>query len=170
MNPLLSIVVPTKNRHFYLEFFVRYFHSINSEKIELVIQDNSDLGTNEDFIAFLKTIKDNRILYTYTNENLSVVENCDHAIANSKGEFVTLIGDDDIFSKHLIDYVEICKAKSIDALLPVKGTYTWPDVQPRFYKKNLSGIFRITNFSGKSKKLDVNSIQKKVLKLGEPIF
>lgn len=166
MNPLLSIVVPTKNRHFYLEFFVRYFHSINSDKIELIIQDNSNPGSNHDFIAFLKSINDKRISYSYTSEDLSVVENCDHAIASSKGEFVTLIGDDDIFSKHLIDYVEICKAKSIDALLPVKGTYTWPDVQPRFYKKNLSGIFRITNFSGKSKRLDVNSIQKKVLKLG----
>jgi hypothetical protein len=165
-KPLLSIVVPTKNRYYYLEFFVNYFHSIQSDEIELIIQDNSDLGTNTGFILFLDTIDDPRISYAYTSDDISVVENCDFGIARSKGEYVTLIGDDDIFSKHLLDYVEVCKNNSVDAILPIKGIYTWPDVQPRFYKNNLSGQFRVANFSGKSKQKNVISIQKKVLKLG----
>lgn len=166
MDTLLSIVVPTKNRYYYLEYFVHYFHSINSDKIELIIQDNSDLDSNHDFLSLLNTIKDPRISYSYTRDDLSVVENCDRAVAKSKGEYVTLIGDDDIFSKHLIQFIEICRNTSVDAFLPVKATYTWPDVQPRFYKNKLSGIFRVTHFSGKTKKIDVNTILQRVIKLG----
>jgi glycosyltransferase involved in cell wall biosynthesis len=166
MVPLLSIVVPTKNRHYYLEFLVRYFHSIDSDKIELIIQDNSDPKSNSEFISFINEINDLRISYSYIIEELSVVENCDRAIANARGEYVTLIGDDDIFSKHLIEFVEICKNKSIDAILPIKGSYKWPDVQPRLYKNKLSGVFRLTHFSGRSKKIEVNSILERVLELG----
>ena len=41
MKTILSIVVPTKNRFYYLEFLVKYFNSINSNEIELIIHDNS---------------------------------------------------------------------------------------------------------------------------------
>lgn len=166
ITPLLSIVVPTKNRYYYLEFLVKYFQSINSEEIELIIQDNSDPESNKEFLSFLTIINDSRISYSYTNEELSIDQNCDRAVSRSKGEYVIMLGDDDIFSKHLINFVEICKNKSIDAILPVKGTYTWPDVQPRFYKTNLSGKFRLTHFSGRQQTINTISLLKKVVTLG----
>ena len=166
MDPLLSIVVPTKNRYYYLNFLVQYFHSIDSDKIELIIQDNSDSETDPEFLEFLDTINDHRIKYFYSSLELSQAENCDQAILKASGEYITLLGDDDIFSKHLIEFIEICKNKSVDAILPIKGTYTWPDVQPRFYKNNLSGIYRLSNFSGKQHKVDVISQLVKVIAVG----
>lgn len=78
-QPLLSIVIPTKNRYDCLKKFVELFHSVyTSSEIQLAISDNSD--DNSDFLAFLSTVDDKRILYTYTAEHISVGENSDRAI------------------------------------------------------------------------------------------
>jgi len=166
MGPLLSIVVPTKNRFYYLEFLIRYFHSIDSDKIELIIQDNSDLELTPKFLLFLNEINDQRIKYFYSSLELSQTENCNNAILNACGEYISLLGDDDIFSIHLIEFIETCKNKSVEAILPIKGLYTWPDVQPRFYKNNLSGIFRVNRFSRRIINIDVKSELKKVITIG----
>ena len=148
MKTILSIVVPTKNRYFYLKFLVRYFHSISSSEIELVLHDNSDLGANKDFVNFLDSINDPRVKYYYHEESVSQTENCDYAVSKALGEYVTMLGDDDIFSKYLIKYVEQWSRNEIDAILPTKGIYIWPDVKPRLYKDKLSGVFRTSNITG----------------------
>lgn len=166
MNPLISIVVPTKNRYYYLEFLVQYFHSIVSDKIELIIQDNSDAETNHNFIIFLEKIKDTRISYLFTRDELTIDENCDIAIKRATGEYVTMIGDDDIFSKHIIEFTEKFKEEGIEAILPIKSSYTWPDVQPRFYKEQLSGVYSVNKFNYRRTRIDVNKELDNILKLG----
>ena len=86
---LLSVVVPTKNRYKYLKKLVELFCQLATEDMELVIQDNSD--DPSDFKLFIDNIKDRRICYYYDSINLSVVDNCDRAIARSHGEFVSMI-------------------------------------------------------------------------------
>ena len=49
---LLSIVVPTKNRYYYLKYLIRLVDNLHSEEVELVIQDNSDY--NNEFVEYLK--------------------------------------------------------------------------------------------------------------------
>jgi len=166
MIPLLSIVVPTKNRYYYLEYIVRYFKSIDSDRIELVIQDNSESNTNNDFLKFLQKIEDKRIRYAYVEEDLTIDINCDLAIKNATGEYITMIGDDDIFSKKIIEFTEIFKEEGLEAVLPIKASYTWPDVNPRLYGRSLSGLLKMTPFSGKRKKVDVAKELNNVLKLG----
>ena len=165
MNKLLSIVVPTKNRYYYLKYLVEYFHCIESDEIELIIQDNSDVQ-DDIFNTFLEKLGDNRIVYNYIKENLSVVENSDRALLNATGEYATFIGDDDIFSKYIIDFIKQAKDKDIDAILPVKSSYTWPDVKPRLYGEKLSGKFIETEITGTIEYLDVNFILDKVLQQG----
>lgn len=166
MNPLLSIIVPTKNRYYYLKYLVQYFHSIESDKIELIIQDNSDVETNQDFLDFLSKINDSRISYLFVSKSLTIDENCDFAIKRGKGEYITMLGDDDIFSKHIIEYTEKFKVDNLDAILPIKNSFTWPDVKPRFYKEKFSGIFRIHKFNCKRTRIDVKKELEKVIKLG----
>ena len=166
MGPILSIVIPTKNRYYYLEFLVKYFHSINSDKIELIIQDNSASEPSPSFKSFLNSLDDSRLFYSYCGLELSVVENCDLAIRRAHGEYVTLIGDDDIFSKHLIKYLENCSYKQLDAILPNKGSYNWPDINARFYKNKLSGIFRQKKISGQQQSINANTVLERVLKRG----
>lgn len=166
MIPLISIVVPTKNRHYYLEFLVQYFYLIDSNKIELIIQDNSDFGTNQDFIVFLEKRNDTRVSYLYTSDELTIDQNCDIALKRARGEYISMIGDDDAFSKYIIEYVEGFKKDDLDAILPTKSSFTWPDVKPRFYKEKLSGAFRIEKFSFERKKIDVKNELQKVITIG----
>ena len=50
-NPIISIVVPTKNRYKYLKQFIILVESFKDERIELFIQDNSD--DNSEILEFL---------------------------------------------------------------------------------------------------------------------
>ena len=166
MKPILSIVVPTKNRYYYLKFLVKYFHSISSSEIELVLHDNSDLGANKDFVNFLGSINDPRVKYYYLEESVSQPENCDYAVSKALGEYVTMLGDDDIFSKYLIDYVNQWSRNEIDAILPVKGVYIWPDVKPKLYKDTLSGVFRTSTITGDINYINPLTLPDMVMKTG----
>jgi hypothetical protein len=166
MKPIISIVVPTKNRYYYLEFLILYFHSIDSKKIELVIQDNSDIGTNNNFSAFIESLNDSRISYQYSGESMTIDQNCDLALNRAKGDYISMIGDDDAFSKHIINYIEDFKNNDLDAVLTAKSSFTWPDVKPRFYKEKLSGIFRVEKFNSKKTEIDVTNEMIKVISIG----
>ncbi|WP_185145804.1 glycosyltransferase [Chryseobacterium sp. SNU WT5] len=164
---LLSIVVPTKNRYFYLKYLVTYFNQIKDLGIELIIQDNSDeLEDQPDFKNFLENLDDPRIIYSFIEEGLSVIDNSDEALLKASGEYVTFIGDDDIFSHHLISFLKEAKAKNISAILPEKSSYSWPDITSRFYGNKLSGKFTQTKISGEKKIISTSEELDKVLELG----
>lgn len=112
--PLLSIVVPTKNRYEYLKHLVSLISSFASDELEMVIQDNSD--DNTDFQKYLKTISGTFIKYFYEKTPLTSVANFDKAILNSKGEYVCFIGDDDGVMRYILDCVKWMKRKNIEAL------------------------------------------------------
>ena len=161
-----SVVVPTKNRHYYLKYLVDYFKLIDSNKIELIIYDNSEYNLRQEFVLFLETINDSRIKYYEDDRELSQTGNCNIAVSKASGEYITLLGDDDIFSKYILDYIENWKRDGVEAILPNKGVYSWPDVQHRMYKDKLSGVYRNTNFSGIVRKVKTMPILQKVIKLG----
>lgn len=162
----LSIVVPTKNRHYYLEYLVKYFNSINSNQIELIIYDNSSIGLRNKFVDFLDATNDNRIKYFEDDKELSQTENCDLAISKACGEYISLLGDDDIFSKHILTYIEQWIKDGTEAILPVKGTYLWPDVKPRLYGNKQSGMFKLGLFSNKIVKTESKKVLSKVISKG----
>ena len=77
MSVILSVVVPTKNRYFYLDYLLRYFVTITSDKIELIIQDNSDDGSSSLIKDELNRYSDPRIHYFKLEGHVSQTENCD---------------------------------------------------------------------------------------------
>lgn len=167
MSIILSVVVPTKNRYFYLDYLLRYFISITSSKIELIIQDNSDdEDSSQNIKADLLQYSDSRIHYYKLDHQLSQTQNCDLAISKASGEWITMIGDDDIFSKYLVEYCEKWSTLGYEAVLPNKASYIWPDVKPRLYKSSSSGVLRTESYSGNIKYIDASKLAAKVTKLG----
>lgn len=136
MEPLLSIVVPTKNRYKYLKYLIELIHSFNSEELELVIQDNSD--DNTEINKFLSTSNWKSIRYFYSNKKLSMSENSDQAIMNSRGEYVCFIGDDDGVCHTILDCVNWMKNNNIDAVRCDNGAYFWNDYNKKNYRTNFS--------------------------------
>ena len=125
MRPIISIVVPTKNRYKYLKYLIELINSFNSDNIELVIQDNSE--NNTEIIDFLNNLNSNVVKYFYSNDKLSMSANADLAIQHSTGEYVCFIGDDDGVCRNVIDCVKWMKTKNIDALRCKRTEYIWGD-------------------------------------------
>lgn len=161
-RPLLSIVVPTKNRYNCLKVLVELFISFNSKDIELVISDNSD--DNSGFLAFLKTLDDKRIKYIYTSDYLSVVDNSDRAILASTGEYINMIGDDDGNQREIIDVVRYMKRNDIESLNCYRCQYLWPGVESRIAKSK--GTLKIKQLTMDLSVVDVKEELDKVLHHG----
>lgn len=125
MNPILSIVVPTKNRYKYLYHLLRLAEDLDTRCVEVIIQDNST--DNSEILSYLEKYSKPWIKYYYFEKSISMTENCDKAILNSQGEYICFIGDDDGFCLDIIDAVSYMKSHNIDVLLSSKTFYNWPD-------------------------------------------
>lgn len=135
-QPLLSIVVPTKDRYKYLIHLIQLIDSFNTNDIELVIQDNTN--DNDLILSYLNNHYCEFVKYFHTKELISVSENSTKAILNSSGEYVCFLGDDDGVLSSIVDVVRHMKDNSIDYLISLPTIYNWPD----FYDPS---IFNLTS-------------------------
>lgn len=162
MQPLLSIIVPTKDRYFYLKYLIRLIDSFRSNYIELVIQDNTE--DNTEIVQFIEENNFSNLKYFHTEKQLPIFYNSDLAILNSTGEYVCFIGDDDGVTRHIVDCVKWMKKEEIDVVVSTFLHYRWPD----FIVKNKSdaGILKSVKFSKKSKEVDSHSVLSKSFNKG----
>jgi glycosyltransferase involved in cell wall biosynthesis len=131
-NPLLSILIPTRNRYGTLIPVIQAItSSLREESYELLIQDNSD--DNSEIILFLETLQKDRLTYFYSKKRLSMVENAELAIANSSGKYLCFIGDDDMINSVIIDIVKQMDDLKIYSLIYPIANYFYRDVS--FHKK-----------------------------------
>lgn len=124
-RPLLSVVVPTRNRYFYLKYLIRLVESFQSDEIELVIQDNSD--SNHEILDYLNKGEYKFVKYDYIKEQLPMSDNSDRAILNSAGEYICFLGDDDGLTRYTLDVVKWMKLHDVEAVKPADLFYYWPD-------------------------------------------
>lgn len=141
-KPLLSIIIPTKNRYTTLFPVVDMILSFDlNHEIEIVIQDNSE--NNQEALTFVEERNQySNIGYFHENTPLSVIQNSDKAVLNSTGEYVCFIGDDDGVMPNIIEVVKWMKQKGVNALRSIKPQYYWPNQQSSFLSKDVSGILK----------------------------
>jgi hypothetical protein len=135
-NILLSIIIPTKDRYECLFPVVcAILNKINSNQLEIVVQDNS----TKHYSSFTEKINDDRLVYDYFNEEISIQENTIKAIAHSSGKYLIFIGDDDIVSYEILEIVKFMDLKNIECLTYNPSYYWWNSVQftnPNYYYRN----------------------------------
>lgn len=125
-KPIVSVVVPTYNRYQYLYDCVASLHQIQSDKIEFIIQDNTE--DNKEFAEYISSLNDTRIKYYHKKDHVSVVENCDMGVRQAQGDYVCMIGDDDTVCKNIIKAAEFLKENDIEGCcFPFPG-FNWPDM------------------------------------------
>lgn len=134
-QPLLSIVIPTKDRYYYLKYLIQLIKSFNSKDLELVIQDNT--SNNSEILSFVEELKFPQLRYFHTKEPIPIYLNCDKAIRNSSGEYVCFIGDDDGVTKYILDCCRWMKRHKIDCVVPKGYSYNWPDADELAAAKGL---------------------------------
>lgn len=122
----ISIVIPTRNRH---KFLVRTVQTIldMSSDIELIIVDNSDNELNHDFVC-----GNNKLKYTHSNENMSVVDNFEKAMKFASRKYICFLGDDDLISSRIDEILSLLDGQKLDCIYPWNDGYIahfiWPGV------------------------------------------
>lgn len=123
----LSIIIPTRNRYQTLIPIVNtIIENIISYEYEIIIQDNSD--DNQEILSYLESINDVRIKYFYYGSQISMVQNTELAIENTKGIFIVFIGDDDLVTPYIMDVVDYINENGIECLTYTTGNYFYKDL------------------------------------------
>ena len=147
-KPLLSILIPTKNREEYALKVVHHILKIQDDRIQFIIYDNSDTDKLENLLK--DCLKDTRIKYFYNNQVLSFVDNFSLGISKCDGEYVTIIGDDDGINPFIIDTADWANKNGIEAITPsLPLVYYWPG--SGVHSKNDFGRLNIAEISCKAK-------------------
>lgn len=162
-KPLVSVVVPTKNRYPYLFKLIELMDSFATEEVELVITDNND--DNTPMLEFFKEHgKADYIVYKHQVGQVSMSENSDRAILNSSGEYVCFIGDDDAVTKYVVDCARWMKRHNIEIVVPSDLSYKWPDFITSVETEKAS--LKYSPFTGEIKSIDCKEVLNEIMDRG----
>jgi glycosyltransferase involved in cell wall biosynthesis len=87
-----SIVIPTRNRLEYLQTAIFSVLRQDYDDWEIIVSDNDSI---QDIQSYVLSLNDSRIHYSRTEKFISVTENWNRALNQSRGEYIIVIGDDD---------------------------------------------------------------------------
>ena len=146
--PLVSVIIPTKNRQTYAMKTVLQIVSLN-QNIEIIIHDNSD---DDSLYYMIKDfIDDGSVKYAYEKQALSFSDNYNKAAEMATGKFICAIGDDDGVLPNIVACAQWMEDNNIDIIKPAKDqVYFYPGNANR--KKNAcvgfgkyTGIYHYSN-------------------------
>lgn len=145
--PLLSVVMPTRNRFQYAQYSIPSILDIRSDEIELVVQDSSDTHELGDWLA--ANVGDPRLRYYYTAPPVTMTENHNLSLAAARGTYVCLVGDDDSVLSGVMDVAEWAHVENLDAVSStVPVSYYWPDFRHWSRGSSLGGLIYSKRFTG----------------------
>jgi len=152
-QPLLSIIIPTKNGHNTILFAINSIIKIDSNEIEIIIQDCSDSDILKEIIN-KNYNNDPRVKYFYSSEKLSMIQNWDKAISNTTGKIIYGIGDDDAVLPSVLEIAKWMDNTYINAVTTLKVQYIWNDAYLGTFAN--SRLTLPINFSGEIFSIDLN--------------
>lgn len=114
-RPLLSILIPTYNRAHYLRLSLyNWLDQINTAKepVELIVSDNASTDNTREVVEEAHCL--GSFKYNRNSVNLGFEKNAQKLLNIARGEFVWILGDDDIPLQGAVDRVlDVIKDKSI---------------------------------------------------------
>ncbi len=124
VKPLISLIIPTRERAETLFFTIQTALSQAGDKYEVVISDNFSQDNTSEVV---RKFSDPRLIYFNTGQRLSMSDNWEFALGKARGEYVIYIGDDDAIMPDGINRLEtlICDRKS-DVYMWDTAIYIWP--------------------------------------------
>lgn len=123
--PVLSVVIPTRNRQEYARAAVAQVLSVTSDRVEIVVQDNSDDGT---LLSMLEPLGiGSRLQYSHVNGPQSFSANFGAGAARARGEMLCFIGDDDGVLPNLEPLANWAATRNVQAVSPTTpAVFYWP--------------------------------------------
>ncbi len=119
---VLSILIPTRNRHETLPLTLATLRKSSSEQIEFVVCDNSD-----DAFDATRFSSDARFKFFRPQKVLGMTENWEYCLQRSRGSFRGFIGDDDgVLPSSLDNMVKHLRHCSSEVIVAGFANYEWP--------------------------------------------
>jgi glycosyltransferase involved in cell wall biosynthesis len=144
-STLLSVVIPTRNRAHYAKASIRTTLLSSSDRLEVVVQDNSD---GDELAQYIKdNMSDPRLRYWHDCEQLDVIENFSRGLQRSCGQFVAFIGDDDGVNPEIVEAALWAEREEVDAIISTRpAQYWWPGTRYRYHGESFSASMTIRSF------------------------
>jgi len=129
MAPLVSVLLPTRNRLEFLEQAIATVRRQDDGDWELIVSDNN---SEQDIAGHVAALRDDRITCVRTAAFVPVTQNWNHALAHASGRYVLMLGDDDGlmpgYIRRLRELVE--RFEEPDVVYSGAYIYAYPDVMP----------------------------------------
>jgi len=123
-GPRFSIVIPTRNRPRTLPFTLRTCLNQDFDDFEIVVADNCSEPPVAQSIADVPE----RVRIVRSEAPLALSDNWESAVSHSRGEFVTVVGDDDgLLPGALANADRLIRKFAADVVTSVQAMYLWPD-------------------------------------------
>lgn len=122
--PLISIIIPTRERLGTLRSTVSTALDQQSDRIEVLVADNaSSDGTAE----FVSSVQDPRLRYISSGQRLSMSANWELALEHARGDYILIVGDDDAVFPGAIDrLIQDMARDPAEVYVWPKHVYVWP--------------------------------------------
>lgn len=126
-SPLVSIIIPTKDRHAtLLPVVTALLAQIVGKNYEIVVQDNSADNRAERMLLQLPNAR--HVTYRHEPLPVSIVENTERAVCASRGTYLIFIGDDDLVSPYICEVADFMDSRGITCLTYPAAYYWWSSV------------------------------------------
>ena len=141
-RPLLSIVIPTRERASVLQYTLETVLTLKNPDFEIIVCDNvSTDGTRE----VVQRFSDPRLKYSCSDSRLTMPQNFERGLKLATGEFVMTIGDDDLLIEENVELALASAARTgADLIYWNRAVFYWgsyPDTTQ-------NGAFMIPNGRG----------------------
>src|SRR5262245_32164305 len=124
-RPRFSIVIPTRDRAHTLEYAIRTCLAQTFDDFEVVVCDNCSSPATRDAVERCCNPK---VKYIRSEKPLAMSDNWDLALSHARGEYLTVIGDDDGLLLHALSAADRAIATlKVKAFRWAKLYYHWPD-------------------------------------------
>jgi glycosyltransferase involved in cell wall biosynthesis len=122
--PLLSIIIPTRERCEFLVSCVRSALACTDPAIEVVVSDNASADGTK---AALGAFADARLVYVNPGERVAMHDNFEFALSRSRGRYLMFIGDDDaVLPDRIMHLLELLRSEQPEVVNWEVPGYVWP--------------------------------------------
>jgi glycosyltransferase involved in cell wall biosynthesis len=99
-RPLLSIVIPTRERASVLQYTLETVLALRNPDFEIIVCDNLSTDDTRSVVA---RFSDPRLKYSCSDKRLTMPQNFERGLKLATGEFIMTIGDDDLLIEENVE-------------------------------------------------------------------
>lgn len=141
-RPLVSIIIPTRERADVLAATLASLVMLKRKDIEFIICDNASTDATEKTVS---QFSDTRIRYIRAESRLTMPKNFELGLSHAKGEYVTTIGDDDfVIEENLELALAAALERKMDLVYWFRSAFYWGS----YPDSNLAGSFSLSTGRG----------------------